>query len=742
MSSMFQVLTAVSQGETVLKALQDAVPEDAREKLTTTVTDILQSGKNLKLDGFLKQGKKIITVSNPESGVLKKDEKTSDVEGSRSQTSINGAVCPEEHEMGDTFLGTKEQTGENDLQHPGKRGDGVQSQINDDHVDEDPSSVPEGIVGSMDGVTESFVNEKAEHTDHNNTDASSDNKENVNVTGDEMSSKDSAVGEKEPTVDPSQSNEVHGTPQLASKEQNSTPSIEEKDKDFSADPNKIEVSAETGQAVSSAKSDPKTDVSKDGKDIGTQLVQDNSKSGISNNAPPINVSETFDALAGVDDSTQMAVNSVFGVIEGVITQLEEKTDSEKEMTNIQDIEGEKHHHASKNTPDIEEKVSNANPQNPTIKVSSVNDGGSMKSYPKIIDEKPNETVCQPEGDTNLSLSHDESLGNRVKDDDQASSSNLSCTSHSVADLSENPSRGPEKHMFSNSQETTVLDMNIPTSPCRDCVPEEAQLKCQEQTEILGDFNKLQKVPGNGFPGRERVIDTENTIVGTELPKKYVTGQDKGNDGHEAGRIKNESVNDVDPLVKRIIMNSIEGEILSRLSETEVKEISHNLADDLDLVSCFITKAVKDEKIVECSSNGRCLDNDASSMICGNLRAESIVKAVSFTVSKTHYLKRILPVGVIVGSSLAALKKHFDVIISNDNGTHGETLVNSKLSSGTQVEENVNEKNNGLGLSPAFESEGLGVSENTHTEKTSSQNDSAMVGAVTAAVGASALLMQV
>ncbi|XP_030938133.1 uncharacterized protein LOC115963312 [Quercus lobata] len=49
-----KVLTAVDQRETVVKALQDAVPEDVRQKLTTAVTGILHTrGTNLNLNGLL-----------------------------------------------------------------------------------------------------------------------------------------------------------------------------------------------------------------------------------------------------------------------------------------------------------------------------------------------------------------------------------------------------------------------------------------------------------------------------------------------------------------------------------------------------------------------------------------------------------------------------------------------------------------------------------------------------------------
>ena len=44
----------MDQGETLVKAWQDAVPEDVREKLTTAVTGILHTqGTNLSFNGLL-----------------------------------------------------------------------------------------------------------------------------------------------------------------------------------------------------------------------------------------------------------------------------------------------------------------------------------------------------------------------------------------------------------------------------------------------------------------------------------------------------------------------------------------------------------------------------------------------------------------------------------------------------------------------------------------------------------------
>lgn len=62
--------------------------------------------------------------------------------------------------------------------------------------------------------------------------------------------------------------------------------------------------------------------SKDEKLVQPLPAQQNTASG--SRSLTFSVSQALDALTGLDDSTQAAVNSVFGVIEDMLTQLEEK----------------------------------------------------------------------------------------------------------------------------------------------------------------------------------------------------------------------------------------------------------------------------------------------------------------------------------------------------------------------------------------------------------------------------------
>ena len=103
--------------------------------------------------------------------------------------------------------------------------------------------------------------------------------------------------------------------------------------DSSTDQNKVSSAATADATVSSAGSSEAQPVEGEGNDNhrkenkDLQHAPDQIKSTIPDSNPPtFSVSQALDALTGMDDSTQVAVNSVFGVIEEMISQLEEEKD--------------------------------------------------------------------------------------------------------------------------------------------------------------------------------------------------------------------------------------------------------------------------------------------------------------------------------------------------------------------------------------------------------------------------------
>uniref|UniRef100_A0A7N0RFN1 Embryogenesis-associated protein EMB8 n=1 Tax=Kalanchoe fedtschenkoi TaxID=63787 RepID=A0A7N0RFN1_KALFE len=725
-----KVLTAVGQGETVLKALQNAVPEDAFDKLTTSVSEILHSGKYLKLDGFSLRGQNGEVLSGPKSAFHGKVGETSFMDGYSSQSSIVRAVDLE-YGSDATLFSSKPQAKaiESDLHNRGEGKNVVHPQSIDNHEDRDAGSVPKGLVDYVDGGTDIFSKDSAQ-SDDNEKPAYSDYKESVNVNGDSASSVEAASANKIPIVDQYQDNEDGASPQLAANEENYV-HIEEKAKDSSTDRKQIKPPAVIDQAESSSISDPESDV-RENEEKSAHLVPENSKTGLSNPSPPgFNLSEAFDALTGMEDSTQVAVNSVFGAIEDMITQYEEKKDDEKQIKYIQDVEDEKSHHANNNYHNIKEKGGNINMQHDEIQDSSTYDypGDSLESRYEIKNEKVDEMIVQGSSEAEKDISR--SVSAQLCNNDWACRSNTSYSApNKVTNLSENPhSDFYLGHMLPSVQDT---NMNYPTSLPLNYSTEEGQSALLDQSGISRHCDKSNSVPGNVYAisnVKEKITDKHlkpmNVIIDNERQGKPIGGNDK-DESREHPQTENESVHDWSLCVKSIIMDSLEADVYHRVSASNMKEVRHNVLKDLELVSNVISQAVQ-----ELSSAV------SSSMIYGTLRAEDIVSTVSFAVQKAHYLRRILPVGVIIGSSLAALKKYFNVTVGV-NSAQSESVGNHKLTTCIPKEAKVSKK---TVCFHASEGQSLETSENVHFEKNSFQDDSVMAGAVTTALGATALLMQ-
>jgi uncharacterized protein len=89
------------------------------------------------------------------------------------------------------------------------------------------------------------------------------------------------------------------------------------------------IDATTDQNLQSNTTEKEGDTSHIGEDKTAHNVNDQSTqvSKIEESKPsPITVTQALDALTGFDDSTQMAVNNVFGVLEKMIDQFQKQQD--------------------------------------------------------------------------------------------------------------------------------------------------------------------------------------------------------------------------------------------------------------------------------------------------------------------------------------------------------------------------------------------------------------------------------
>ncbi|KAJ7956029.1 putative Alpha/beta-Hydrolases superfamily protein [Quillaja saponaria] len=465
-----------------------------------------------------------------------------------------------------------------------------------------------------------------------------------------------------------------------------------------------------------------------------QNVPDQTKPTASDsNFPDFSVSQALDALTGMDDSTQVAVNSVFGVIENMISQLEESSDTE-EVKDRKDTDQE-----------LENKEENMNGESIQSNMSDdppvYNNQNSTYSYPGVgsIKEEPPQSV-----DVVNRTSMDDSFGSNGEDHmtekdskkDQLIANGLvfddlnrlrhvnSIPLYKAASSYKNSLHSDCFHKHLQNMPSKSLDVDTTTALLLDYVPEEGQWKLWEQPQSIGNtagttvtyedadckVNARSPVKANDT---DKIIEPSYVILDTEKqpePVEEYTAMDKMNEDSE---IDDDGSELLMQFVKNTKLDHLKIEVGRRLSAADMKEMKSKLAGDLEHVANAVSLAV--------------VYNKQHSL------------AIASAVQETRYLRKVLPVGVVVGSSLVALKESFNVATVQDNGqrrslTHNEESVkkyHEKVSvKGTN---HISDQKTSLDCSVSMKGE--------KTESKNINNNAVMVGAITAAIGASALLVQ-
>lgn len=206
-------------------------------------------------------------------------------------------------------------------------------------------------------------------------------------------------------------------------------------------------------------------------------------------------------------------------------------------------------------------------------------------------------------------------------------------------------------------------------------------------------------------------------------------------------------------VKTSVLDSLKVEVSRRLSVTDMKEMEAGLAADMEEVANAVYLAVQHDK--EHNQDFMYSGFDYDVQECSRVNGNQIIEAISLAVQNTSYLKRVLPVGVIVGSSLAALRNLSEVASVHDNqdviaSGVGQDYINDFKPNDQLLQEVTQLSTDNFNHEPVSEDnsekEEGNITSNSldmdHGEKAQSKilnKDTLMVGAVTAALGASALL---
>ncbi|XP_040370025.1 uncharacterized protein LOC112186367 isoform X2 [Rosa chinensis] len=710
-----KVLAAVDQGDTLMQALQDAVPEDVRGKITAAVTGVLHAqGPNLKFDQLLGAAR----IPDISSGLKSKiqDEGISSSEGAH-EDHFSSDLLNKSDDLLDSSVDSQpvvnKPPGELESEsHPSEQSPKIST------VDQSLSTDGSDDSGSIIKDTTESGSSDPEHL--NNSEKGSEHTKPSNSTG------------------------IAGSAEGAIVE-------EERDQD--------------GRAAELDTKDEEGNDNQKRENKNTQPVIDQSKSNTSDsnapepnapapNAPAFSVSEAFDALTGMDDSTQLAVNNVFGVLENMITQLEENSEHENEVNKGDSASVKDHPGGDSSQEDSEASKSDQSVHIDGLSNISVSNGhvNAMDQQPEasnVLEEKCAQSPVSVNGN-GISSSHTSDKVNHVAEDknemrDQLVGinrvNNVPPCLAAIPPCITSISSGVHNYLLSKVRAQS-LDLDSTAALLLDYFPEEGQWKLLEQPghvgSSVGDV-AAQKVEAHK-PVDDEIIEPSYVILDSEKHQEPVKEYEAVDSVEERVEIGEDEREDFGEFVRNIILDNLMVEVGRRQSAADIKKMEPYLTRELEQVANAVSLSAGHA----CDPRLEVKYHSIGSEKVGTLHGEHVIKAISSAVQETSFLRRVVPVGVIVGSSLAALRKYFIVATVRDS-SQIEPPINSQAKMSGE---------NDLAKVRGTEIHHMPVDKSDHItrldslvdrkeEKTELKNisNSVMVGAVTAALGASALLAE-
>ncbi|CAN7034795.1 unnamed protein product [Brassica oleracea var. botrytis] len=792
-----KVMDAVGRGETVVKALQDAVPEDVRGKLTTAVTEIMQSGgSKLKFEklnlpslspgiGKAEEAKKeplsttgqkdshsdpikksdgLVSGSDNSAGGIEPEHSSSKA----SQKDDNGKSQLVNSDQDDSSVLTKKGNDE-----PGSLGNNessaneknsaadVSEKASEAKVDTNKGQ-PIGtndITSDDDKVDQGSVITKPQRPEETNK----NDEKGAPVANENSSASDSLEKASDAKVDGSNLGQPISADNVISGEDKADQSAvlaqqQRKDettkndddaKQSATDQDKVASTGNDGNGgeTTASQSVEKEEIDDQNKETKImEPVSDQSTPAIQEpNQAKFNVSQAFEALTGMDDSTQVAVNSVFGVLENMITQLDEEKKEGNEENDEKNLKDEKNTE-DKNVTDVKNVVDEKTVTEENIRSQSE-------------DQTPyNEEVeCQ----TSSEESHDHETG---KGSDNDNSTWVMSKKHLGGDESvigqHLPKTLPAKNTDSNSsydgylgeelseeQIAKQLDLDTTTALMLDYYPEEGKWKLlDQQPEYLSNLvdnaavsretHRNVEVHSTSVSNEQNIIEPSYVILDHEQEVELSEMHDAVEDRNDGLHKSKEGCDELEHLIKVIVSDSLNVEVQRRMNSAGMRQFESQLSRDIKRVANAISFAVVyGEPTWTFKTNSKNSNIPAGKV--GKLRGNAIIRAISSAVQEAHFLRQVLPVGVVVGSVLAALRKYFDVSTTTDNAERDIVMGRAQKHGNNGAAKNVVPTQ----TSRKSKQKNSSIGEMVESGLQNISNEPVMVGAVTAALGASAMLVQ-
>ncbi|CAL9084504.1 unnamed protein product, partial [Musa textilis] len=732
-----KVLSAVGRGENLLRALQGAVPEDVRGKLTSAVTEILQTqGTKLNLEGLNRIGWIPNVTSKVKSRIQDSIKEVSIV--NKGDNECNSGVDHEEKVQGDT------------------------SELNSAR-----NTMPESIKTSEQRTSQSPRMLEAGYEPSQDI-----NLERLGYMADETAaeqqkiSQNQGISDRHNEDDKDLNNPCHihngeGKKSSHSEEQLISISVSNTEEESLSSG----MSASDHQIMPQESNELQKNEDKSPQDLHQNLhnstqLNENSPQHSSSETPSISVTQALDALTGFDDSTQLAVNSVFGVLENMIDQLEKNSNKgdDDEMKRSKDEDSQT---LSPSLPTVNkdnygraEHRNNRSSEGSDVSLSSKH----LDSHLNQKDTQSKEVVENKLGENLVADILKSSAEDSIRKSEVSTLGFNSLNNNSVSKFGPVQNCPPhiainpyywgspyeaylQKYLYSQFPGLKPSDLDSTTDLFLD--PEKGQWKMLDQAGTfhnnLGEGWKNQIISGYNeshhnsakHGDTDNIIETSYVILNSEFPEfeQQLTGICDMKGGYNA------TEEAAFCLVRDSLLDALKVEVGRRLSTSNLKEMERVLVDDMKQVADTIIQAV----VLDNHLNLRLLSevNHLTLVKFGTIEGERTVKIISSAVEETSQLKKILPVGVIVGSLLASLRKHFKIAASRD-GDQIKDIEQAVNVQETLSVKDVNTKNE-LHDDEKVHAHDDSVSGNQNLAKVSYNDDGVMIGAVTAALGATALL---
>ncbi|XP_077230028.1 uncharacterized protein LOC143863242 isoform X2 [Tasmannia lanceolata] len=801
-----KVLTAVEQGETFMKALEGAVPEDVRGKLTSAVSELVQTqGLNLNPDKLMGLNLVANVTSDPNSKIQEKIKGISSANGGPSNIHFSDNLMkdagPEKNpSQGETLPESKETMKEDLAYHTSSHE--LSGETANNHSDSEKPATRLGsevqpslkletpldlgntqLEGSCEGEIIASRMRDSNEADQND--------KNIEFSQDEATEASAEIVSETG----GKSNHQNRTNKASDIEEDSVEKHQVKNNGVA-----VAVSEESTSSVLSFPEPPL--LAKEGNDIqknedkNVQAMSQNSTAkddeespppSSSSSLPPITVSQALDALTGFDDSTQMAVNSVFGVIENMIDHLEKENNqsnngkqnkngvAESIIASNEALINRKYE--SKKTensenglniqPDVMQPYNNPVNSSHQKCTESHLDVGNELDQNRLVNNVKSLSMNNigRSQRNNIDVTQldmeDKSKGlNLIDSKGFTENSNSVRHVHSFpVHITVNPYGGlPYKEYLRNCfppkiSNKKLLDLDSTTDLFLEYFPEEGQWKLLDQledpTDSMHGTEAREGVNGNNqnihsllhISDEENVIEPSYVILDTELQHQSTEESeitDSFNKKDEKAELAAARLEEMMFLVKNIILDALKVEVGRRLGTPDMKSMESSLAYELEQVANAVSTSIIKELNLSLGSKG------PATMNFGTLQGELIMKAISSSVQGAIHLRKVLPVGVIVGSSLAALRKYFHVTTQNGGDQREATndeagnLEDRSYGRESEIEKDYHQL---LGKQNQYADLDGSVDIGSREPKTTILNkDTVMVGAFTAALGASALLV--